>query len=336
VIVALAALALIATRRRRAADLHRLLRARDLCCARREESPRAMDLTPDDEIGSEQPEAQFGARLRSAREREGRSLRALARDLHRAHSSLVEYERGYRLAPVDVVREYESALGLEAGSLVALRTQAQSARAAIGRDGSLPVQRAVPPTAAAAATAATGAAAQPPAPTPDEPRRARVPLARSRLALIALAIVVLAAVGLAVGFGGLVGGGTPTRQTAAIELPPGGVVPRCWMFQGAADLRSGRTLVLGVKNLDNDDPRTYFAAVTWRDVTGTGAWFRPLYFGTVAGQHYAVTAHAMTRSAFDAVPNKDDPTTWAAVAPPPGTDALKTVQVRRRTGASPC
>jgi tetratricopeptide (TPR) repeat protein/transcriptional regulator with XRE-family HTH domain len=66
------------------------------------------------------PEARLGAALREAREKRGMSLRALARRLHRAHSNLVEYERGHRLAPLDVVEAYEVELGLASHTLAAL------------------------------------------------------------------------------------------------------------------------------------------------------------------------------------------------------------------------
>ena len=52
------------------------------------------------------PEARLGNELRRAREGRGVSLRALARKLYRSHSTLVEYERGHRLAPLDVVEAY--------------------------------------------------------------------------------------------------------------------------------------------------------------------------------------------------------------------------------------
>ncbi len=66
------------------------------------------------------PEARLGASLREAREKRGLSLRALARRLHRAHSNLVEYERGHRLAPLDVVEAYEVELGLAPHTLATL------------------------------------------------------------------------------------------------------------------------------------------------------------------------------------------------------------------------
>jgi tetratricopeptide (TPR) repeat protein/transcriptional regulator with XRE-family HTH domain len=67
----------------------------------------------------------LGIALRRAREGSGISLRALARRLHRAHSTLVEYERGHRLAPIDVIEAYEAELGVPAGTLVALHERAR-------------------------------------------------------------------------------------------------------------------------------------------------------------------------------------------------------------------
>jgi len=72
------------------------------------------------------PEARLGAALRRAREEQGISLRALAKKLYRAHSNLVEYERGHRLAPVDVVKAYETHLSLTPGTLVTLQEGAHS------------------------------------------------------------------------------------------------------------------------------------------------------------------------------------------------------------------
>ena len=70
------------------------------------------------------PEARLGAALRAAREKRGISLRALARRLYRAHSTLVEYERGHRLAPLDAVQAYERELGLVVGTLAILHQEA--------------------------------------------------------------------------------------------------------------------------------------------------------------------------------------------------------------------
>src|SRR5437879_6137586 len=70
-------------------------------------------------------EIRLGMALRRAREERGFTLRALARRLYRSHSTLVEYERGHRLAPLDVIEAYETELGLSSGSLVGLHERAR-------------------------------------------------------------------------------------------------------------------------------------------------------------------------------------------------------------------
>jgi transcriptional regulator with XRE-family HTH domain len=71
------------------------------------------------------PEARLGAALRAARVERGVSLRALARRLYRSHSCLVEYERGHRLAPLDVVQAYEKELNVGRGTLATLHHRAR-------------------------------------------------------------------------------------------------------------------------------------------------------------------------------------------------------------------
>jgi transcriptional regulator with XRE-family HTH domain len=70
------------------------------------------------------PEERFGAELRRVREERSVSLRGLAKKLSRSHSNLVEYERGHRLAPRDVVEAYEAELGLAPQTLTSLRERA--------------------------------------------------------------------------------------------------------------------------------------------------------------------------------------------------------------------
>ena len=55
-----------------------------------------MDDPHNAETAHETPEARFGAELRRLRERDGLSVRRLADELHRAHSSIVGYENGRR------------------------------------------------------------------------------------------------------------------------------------------------------------------------------------------------------------------------------------------------
>src|ERR1700730_5093500 len=66
------------------------------------------------------PEARMGSALRRIRTERGMPLRALARKLLRSHSTLVEYERGHRLAPREIVQAYESEFAVASGTLVDL------------------------------------------------------------------------------------------------------------------------------------------------------------------------------------------------------------------------
>jgi hypothetical protein len=135
----------------------------------------------------------------------------------------------------------------------------------------------------------------------------------------------------------------PTRPSASpqvtIGAPPGYKVQQCTEWSGTATLPAGRALVLGVRNLDNDDPRTYFATVVrWSVAPGQGDWSRPLFFGDAGsiGQQYAVTPMVVAQSAVDAVRNKDDATTWAAKYSPPTAKVVKTVYVKRRADDGDC
>ncbi|MEA2232903.1 MAG: hypothetical protein QOD83_2719 [Solirubrobacteraceae bacterium] len=303
----------------------------------------------------ERPEAQFGAELRSARENADLSLRALARILHRAHSSLVEYERGHRLAPVDIVREYESALGLKPDTLVALRTKAHAQRRTLGRDGDLPdashpVQTPSDPMTATTPSGVPGDDAQAPGHSARAGDRARRRI-RLRPLAVAAAAVALTAVVVVLGFDIADPGGTPMPGTASaptqrraspqvtIGAPPNYKVQRCTQWNGTARLALDDALVLGVRNLDNGDVNTYFATVvSWSVAPGQGDWTRPLFFGNAGaiGQQFAVTPMTVSQAAVDAVPNKDDLTTWSAEYPPRTAKVVKTVYVRRRAGPGDC
>ncbi|MBW3608494.1 MAG: helix-turn-helix domain-containing protein [Actinobacteria bacterium] len=83
------------------------------------------------------PEARLGSELRRLRVQAGLSVRALARTLHRSHSGIVEYERGRRLAPVEVVEQYEQFFALARGTLGAQRERARLERLQDPRDATL-------------------------------------------------------------------------------------------------------------------------------------------------------------------------------------------------------
>jgi WD40 repeat protein/transcriptional regulator with XRE-family HTH domain len=89
------------------------------------------------EMPGESPEACFGAELRGLRVRAGLSVRQLAEALYRAHSSIVGYESGRRLAGVEVVEQYEDYFGLVRGTLVARRERARAARLEVPHDATV-------------------------------------------------------------------------------------------------------------------------------------------------------------------------------------------------------
>ncbi len=301
----------------------------------------AMNEPPSNDSG---PEAQFGSKLRSVREQHGISMRELGRRTYRSHSSLVEYERGYRLAPAEVVRDYETALEIEPGTLQAERDKALAERATIGRDGTLPRDAATTP---ASAMPPEQADADDPAPRSGSDRAGPPPW-RMRVAAAA-GVVAIAATLAALTVGGMFGADEKTTGTSqsspvastneqvSIAAPPENAVPRCWVFKGSADLKAGHTLVLGAKNLDNGDPNTYFEAITtWRGASGQGSWSQPMSFGTAAEQDYVLYAMSLPVTALAKMPNKTEETTWDAPTRPREATLLQTMDLHRIAGAGSC
>jgi len=87
-----------------------------------------MDDRHDVETGADSPEARFGAGLRRIRVQAGLSVRRLARELDRAHSTISDFENGRRLPGVEVVEQYEEYFGLARGTLGAQRERARAER----------------------------------------------------------------------------------------------------------------------------------------------------------------------------------------------------------------
>jgi transcriptional regulator with XRE-family HTH domain len=79
-------------------------------------------------MADDTPEARFGVELRRLRIQAGLSVRRLAQELHRAHSTISDFENGRRLPSVEVVEQYEDYFGLPRGTLVAQRERARVQR----------------------------------------------------------------------------------------------------------------------------------------------------------------------------------------------------------------
>ncbi|HEX8158733.1 MAG TPA: helix-turn-helix transcriptional regulator, partial [Solirubrobacteraceae bacterium] len=91
----------------------------------------------DVEAAGSSPQECFAAELRRLRVEAGLSVRALAQELHRAHSGIVEYESAQRLPGVEVVEQYEDVFGLAHGTLAVQRESARAAQVESPRDGSV-------------------------------------------------------------------------------------------------------------------------------------------------------------------------------------------------------
>jgi transcriptional regulator with XRE-family HTH domain len=89
------------------------------------------------ETAQDTPEARFGAVLRGLRVRAGLTLRELGAELHRAHSTISDFEKGLRLPAVDVVEQYEDYFKLPRGTLVAQRERARAERLRSPQDGTV-------------------------------------------------------------------------------------------------------------------------------------------------------------------------------------------------------
>ena len=96
-----------------------------------------MDDLHDVDTAGNTPEARFGGELRRVRVQANVTLRRLAKDLGRAHSTISDFENGRRLAPVEVVEQYEDYFGLARGALGAQRERARASRLELPRDATL-------------------------------------------------------------------------------------------------------------------------------------------------------------------------------------------------------
>lgn len=94
---------------------------------------------------------------------------------------------------------------------------------------------------------------------------------------------------------------TPTPATPAagtiVSPADGSPVPQCSAFTGTSSLPDGKTLLLAMKNLDNQDPSAYGQLVqNFGDPTTLTRWRGVQFFGNgddSVGQHYVVTLVAV-------------------------------------------
>ncbi|WP_436533252.1 hypothetical protein [Actinoplanes sp. HUAS TT8] len=91
---------------------------------------------------------------------------------------------------------------------------------------------------------------------------------------------------------------SPVTTAGAISTPADGAeVQQCARFTGTATLADGKTLVLAMKNIDNNDPTAYVQFVeNFGDPSTLSSWRGVQFFGNgddSAGQHYQVSLLAV-------------------------------------------
>lgn len=132
--------------------------------------------------------------------------------------------------------------------------------------------------------------------------------------------------------------GTFPTETIQVTEPPQREVQRCYVFRGTASLRSGRSLVVAVRDQGGG---THFETVTaWAGTPGQGAWSRSQYFAgaEAVGQTFMVSFLVLDTSTLNAVLAAHGSTNgaWNDFSPPAGAGTLTSLDVRRVPGDGTC
>lgn len=132
---------------------------------------------------------------------------------------------------------------------------------------------------------------------------------------------------------------TPTagagRGAGSIAAPRSGSRVRgCEVLSGTARFAVGRTLMVGMRNLDNQDPTWYAERVHSQPAAGSeGRWTATQYFGSgdsSVGQRYEVRLVAVTTTAVDGLADAADRGTLI-----PSAERLATARYTRVAGRCP-
>jgi hypothetical protein len=95
----------------------------------------------------------------------------------------------------------------------------------------------------------------------------------------------------------------PVTTTGKITAPAAGSgVQKCAFISGTARLAGGRTLILAVRNLDNDEPDEWYAQYPhgWNDPSTLSSWEGVEYFPGAVGQHYEIGLFGVDLDAAEA------------------------------------
>jgi hypothetical protein len=140
---------------------------------------------------------------------------------------------------------------------------------------------------------------------------------------------------------------TPSSQqpkgsgSVTLSAPsPGSKVQQCDVFTGTSSLPVDKTIVVGVRNLDNTGHTSYLAPVSnWDKPNALAHWADIQYFGsgdTSIGQTYLVSVIVMSsdvvRHALAEPANRDS---WAVTSLPSGSKVKRSLRLTRVAGPGP-
>jgi hypothetical protein len=135
---------------------------------------------------------------------------------------------------------------------------------------------------------------------------------------------------------------TPSPVAEAVvtlsEPQDGAQVHQCEVFQGTAQLPPTRTIVLGMRNLDNHDPTRYFEMVdNWEYPKDLKDWKGYQWFGSKnssVGQRYRV--EVLTVDLAEAKQKTGTAkTSWTGTDNPITSEVAAHITVKRVAGAGP-
>lgn len=114
---------------------------------------------------------------------------------------------------------------------------------------------------------------------------------------------------------------------------------QCEIFKGRSNLAADKTLVLGLRNMDNNDPQRYFEAVSdWEYPDSIANWSGPQWFGsgdTSVGQRFRVEVLVLARGQVAQFLTASKRNGWHSADNPPGATVGAHVTLHRVKGPGP-
>jgi len=132
----------------------------------------------------------------------------------------------------------------------------------------------------------------------------------------------------------------PTSATVTLEAPRDGApVRRCEVFRGRAVLPPTRTIVLGMRNLDNHDPTRYFEMIDdWEYPKDVQDWKGFQWFGSgdsSVGQRFRVEVLVVDLDEVKRANAGGATTGWHGAENPRSAEVVAHVTLKRVAGAGP-